>query len=54
MVAKLKCACGDGLGGRIVIAGARVDGEWLTDCQHEIEITHYAHIGPLPGGVGLH
>ena len=37
------CTCGKG--GRVVVTGARVRGEWMSNCDHSIEVTHWM---PLP------
>lgn len=45
------CACAKG--GRTVLAGSRIAGEWhLPDCEHTIEITDFCEL-PLPPGWGL-
>lgn len=39
IAATILCQCGRG--GRIVVTGGRMDGEWVYDCEHQIEVTHF-------------
>lgn len=49
LCATLLCDCaGHQKGGRIVLTGSRYDGEWLCDCAHHIDITHYMELPQPP------
>ncbi len=40
------CECARGA--RMVVTGARHNGEWVMDCEHSVEITHYALLPEPP------
>ncbi|HYD87148.1 MAG TPA: hypothetical protein VEA80_06725 [Vitreimonas sp.] len=39
LAATITCDCGRG--GKIVVTGSRVAGEWIVMCEHSIELTHF-------------
>jgi hypothetical protein len=41
----VQCDCAKGA--RMVVTGARANGEWVLDCGHDIEITHFMDL-PRP------
>jgi hypothetical protein len=43
----LVCNCDGNKGGRIVVTGARHKGEWVMECEHEVDITHFMLL-PMP------
>lgn len=42
----IMCDCEE-KGARMVVTGARHEGEWVSDCEHNIDITHYMEL-PYP------
>lgn len=45
--ATLMCDCEGSKGGRIVVTGGRMDGHWVIECEHELDVTHYLQL-PTP------
>lgn len=43
----LLCDCDGTKGARIVLTGGRLKGEWVMECSHDVDITHFMVL-PVP------